>query len=43
MIAFPSGQDVNPSKHGEYNFSSVATEITTSANNAYQREISRRW
>lgn len=41
MIAFPAGKDINPSKHGEYNFSSVATEITTSANSSYQREVSR--
>ncbi len=41
MIAFPAGKDINPAKHGEYNFSSVATEITSSANSSYQREVSR--
>ncbi|MDB4301037.1 hypothetical protein N9926_01005 [Flavobacteriaceae bacterium] len=40
-IAFPSEKDINPSKYGEYNFSSVATEITTSAESAYHREVSR--
>lgn len=41
MIGFESDNDKSPYKYGEYNFSSVATEITTSANHAYEREISR--
>ena len=40
-IAFPTEKDINPGKYGEYNFSSVATEITTSAQSAYHREVSR--
>ena len=41
MVSFPTDKDINPSKYGEYNFSSVATEITTSSESAYHRDVSR--